>query len=82
MVSFYNYNPERKGSSFYDLYLIAIFVAFLIVFILVSLFYGVKFFIALVIKYYLWVFGVFAVIMIIRHYWKKGKRRANLCEYR
>ena len=85
MPSFYNYNPEKKDSSFADLYLMAFVAAIVLVFILVASFYGIKALIALVIKYYLWVFGVLALIAIVRHYWNKGNqtkpRREEQLEY-
>ncbi len=81
MPSFYNYNPERKDRSFLDLYILAAFAAFVLVFIIIASGYGIKFLIAFVIKYYLWVFGVLAFIAIVRHYWIKGKRREEKLEY-
>jgi hypothetical protein len=82
MTQIYNYNPERKGSGFADLYLMAFFAAFVLVFLLIVSGYGIKFLVAFVIKYYLWVFGVLTVIAIARHYWTKGDRRNDICEYR
>lgn len=79
MTSFYNYNPEKKNSSFIDLYIMAFFIAFVLVFILIASGHGIKFLIAFAIKYYLWVLGVLAAIAIIVHFVKK--RRADKCEF-
>ena len=85
MPTFYNYNAEKKDPSFADIYFMAFVLAIVLVFILVAFFYGIKALIALVIKYYLWVLGLLALVAIGRHYWIKGKRRPRfeeeLCEY-
>lgn len=85
MPTFYNYNPEKKDSSFADIYLMAFVLAIVLVFLLVAFVYGIKALIALVIKYYLWVFGVLALVAIGRHYWNKANRKPRweeeLCEY-
>lgn len=85
MPTFYNYNPEKKDSSFSDIYLMAFVLAIILVFLLVGSFYGMKFLITLVIKYYLWVLGLLALVAIGRHYWNKGKqkeqRREEQLEY-
>ncbi len=82
MPSFYNYNPEKPEASFADIYLMAFVSAIFLVFFLIAFFYGLKFLIALVIKYYLWVFGALALIAIARHYWTKGNKEViPPCEY-
>jgi len=81
MPSFYNYNKERKEKSFLGVYVSAVFAAFILVFLLIASGYGIRFIISFIIKYYLWVFGGLALIAIAVHFWNKGKRRAEVCEY-
>lgn len=81
MTSFYNYNPEKKDAGFADLYLMAVGAAVVLAFALIVSGYGIKFLIAFIIKYYLWVFGVLTFLAIAIRFWKKGKRREEICEY-
>lgn len=59
----------------------AVVVAFALVFLLIASGYGIKFIIAFVIKYYLWVIGVLVAFVVLRHFWNRGRRRDHTCEY-